>query len=106
MTTKVNKAFKLKLTNVNKITNEAIKPDTIVNIQNKLGLVFPFQVKRVKCSGIGIGNMGKGAIITVTGYKRLEIGALVVENISIPHKNRMQHLGANNFKDFIHYEVN
>lgn len=69
--TTTKKDFKLDTTRFTEVIDDAMKPDTIVNIQKKFNLDFPFKVKRVRFSPIHIapeaGDIGR--IITVPGYK-------------------------------------
>ncbi len=64
--------FKLDTKKFEEVIEDAMKPDSIVNIQNKYNLDFPFTVKQVKPSFFtrtGKENPNSiGRIITVTGY--------------------------------------
>ncbi len=102
--TKIRNTYKLDLDPFNEVIDDAMKPDTIINIQNKYGLTFPFTVKRVKCSGLGIGGFSKGCIVVVTGYHEATDGALCVNNTRVKVSGGFQSIGADNFKDFALWE--
>lgn len=102
--------LKLVTSNITDVVKEAIKPDTIKNIQNKFDLSFPFTVKRVKDT-TGRNLPGEvGQIIIITGFRVQELRDgnqyLVTDHAPIQTKTRKYHRRVDKYKDYVLFEEN